>query len=214
MPVRILIADDHGVVREGLGLLLQAEPDVDVVGIVASAEEAVAQAGQLLPDLVFMDVSLPEMGGIEATRQIRAQHSSIRVLMLTVHEDNALVREAVRAGASGYLLKQAIRAELIHAIHTVMRGELYLHPVMTRLMMSEMLQHEPSPAEKRDPVDLSPREIEVLRLLAQGYTNRQAAAELDISVRTVEYHRANIASKLRAPGRVALVRYAEEHGLL
>lgn len=216
MAIRILIADDHGVVREGLGVLLDAEPGVDVVGIVPSAEEALRQAVALQPDLVFMDISLPEMGGIEATRRIRAEAPDVRVLVLTVHEDKAVLREAVRVGAAGYLLKQAIKDELIHAIHTVMRGELYVHPVMTRVLMSDLLQQGSGPdkSDGDEEPELSPREVDVLRLLAQGYTNRQAADRLAISVRTVEYHRANIAKKLQVSGRVGLVRYAEEHGIL
>lgn len=216
MAIRILIADDHGVVREGLAVLLEAEASVEVAGIVASAEEAVKQAVALQPDLVFMDISLPEMGGIEATRRIRTEAPDVRVLVLTVHEDKAVLREAVRVGAAGYLLKQAIKDELLHAIHSVMRGELYVHPVMTRMLMSDLLQQESAAgtADRDDDPELSPREVDVLRLLAQGYTNRQAAERLGISVRTVEYHRANIGKKLKASGRVALVRYAEEHGIL
>lgn len=216
MAIRILIADDHGVVREGLGVLLEAEPGVEVMDMVGTAEEAVASVRRSAPDLVFMDISMPEMGGIEATRRIRALAPDVKVLMLTVHEDKALMREAVHAGASGYLLKQAIRAELIHAIHSVMRDELYVHPVMTRILVTELLEeeHDKNGMGQTPPVPLTAREVDVLRLLAQGYTNRQAAAELGISVRTVEYHRANLAEKLQAPGRVALVKYAEQHGLL
>lgn len=216
MAIRILIADDHGVVREGLGVLLEAEAGVEVVGIVASAEEAVSQAVALQPDLVFMDISLPEMGGLEATRRIKEEAPNVRVLVLTVHEDKGVLREAVRVGAAGYLLKQAIKDELIHAIHNVMRGELYVHPVMTRMLMTDFLQQGrgASVVEDADGETLSPREVEVLRLLAQGYTNHQAAETLGISVRTVEYHRANIGKKIRATGRVAMVRYAEAHGIV
>lgn len=215
MSIRILITDDHGVVREGLGVLLQAESGVEVVGMAASAEDAVVQVGQTAPDLVLMDISVPQMGGIEATRRIKQQSPGVRVLILTVHEDKALMREAMRAGAAGYLLKQAIKAELIHAIHSVMRDQLYVHPVMARMLMKDLLQ-QPDPAsdETTTGAALTPRETDVLRLLAQGYTNRQAADQLGISVRTVEYHRANLTNKVQASGRVELIRYAEENGLI
>lgn len=215
MSIRILITDDHGVVREGLGALLQAESGVEVVGMAASAEDAVVQVGQTSPDLVLMDISVPQMGGIEATRRIKQQSPGVRVLILTVHEDKALMREAMRAGAAGYLLKQAIKAELIHAIHSVMRDQLYVHPVMARMLMKDLLQ-QPDPASDATTTGaaLTPRETDVLRLLAQGYTNRQAADQLGISVRTVEYHRANLTNKVQASGRVELIRYAEENGLI
>lgn len=215
MSVRILITDDHGVVREGLGVLLQAEPGVEVVGMAPSAEDAVAQLGHAAPDLVLMDISVPQMGGIEATRRIKQLAPDVRVLILTVHEDKALMREAIRAGASGYLLKQAIKSELMHAIHSVMRGDLYIHPVMASMLMTDLLQEpEPKPRATDGRQALTPREIDVLRLLAQGYTNRQVAEQLDISVRTVEYHRANLNEKVQASGRVDLMKYAEEHGIL
>lgn len=216
MVTRILIADDHGVVREGLALLLEAESTVEVMGMVATAEEAVAFAAESPPDLILMDISMPEMGGIEATRRVKARAPGVRVLILTVHEDKVLMSEAVNAGASGYLLKQAIKAELLHALDSVMRDELYVHPVITRILVTEMLDGERAEkkTEETPLSSLTPREVDVLRLLAQGHTNRQAADMLGISVRTVEYHRANLAGKLKAPGRVALVKYAEEHGLL
>ena len=215
MSIRILITDDHGVVREGLGILLQGEPGVEVVGMAASAEDGVVQVGQTAPDLVLMDISVPQMGGIEATRRITELAPEVRVLMLTVHEDKALMREAMRAGAAGYLLKQAIKSELLHAIHSVMRGDLYIHPVMTGMLMKDLLQ-QPDADARAATTDaaLTSRETDVLRLLAQGYTNRQVAEQLGISVRTVEYHRANLSEKVQASGRVALMKYAEEHGLV
>lgn len=215
MSIRILITDDHGVVREGLAVLLQAEPGVEVVGIAASAEDAVTHVRQTPPHLVLMDISVPQIGGIEATRRIKELAPDVRVLILTVHEDKALMREAMRAGAGGYLLKQAIKSELIHAIHSVMRGDLYIHPVMANMLMTDLLQEpEPRPTAPDGAQALTPREIDVLRLLAQGYTNRQVAEQLGISVRTVEYHRANLGEKVQASGRVELMKYAEEHGLL
>jgi two-component system response regulator NreC len=215
MSIRILITDDHGVVREGLGVLLQNEAGVEVVGVAANTEEAMSKLEEVAPDLVLMDISVPQMGGIEATRRIKERAPDVRVLILTVHEDKALLREAMHAGAGGYLLKQAIKSELMHAIHSVMRGDLYLHPVMAGKLMDDLLQQrDAQPAPDTAAPALTPREKEVLRLLAQGYTNRQVAEELGISVRTAEYHRANLSDKVQASGRVALMKYAEEHGLI
>jgi DNA-binding NarL/FixJ family response regulator len=213
MTVRVLIADDHGVVREGLSSLIGGEAGFEVVGEAPSAEQAIALALEKRPDLIVMDVSMPEIGGIEATRRIKAQAPEIRVIMLTVHEDKELMRAAIRAGAGGYVLKRAIKTELLHAIDTVMGDELYVHPVMARILLQAMPE-ERTPAAVKPDVPLTPREIDVLRLLAQGYTNRQAGEVLGISVRTIEYHRGNLIAKLNLDGRVELIRYAEEHGLL
>jgi DNA-binding NarL/FixJ family response regulator len=213
MTIRVIVADDHGVIREGLASLLGGEPGFEVVGEAASAEQAITLALQKRPDLIIMDVSMPQIGGIEATQRIKAQAPEIRVIMLTVHEDKELMRAAIRAGAGGYVLKRAIKAELLHAIDTVMNDELYVHPVMARILLQTMPE-ERAPAVVEPDVPLTPREIDVLRLLAQGYTNRQAGEILGISVRTIEYHRGNLITKLQLDGRVELVRYAEEHGLL
>jgi DNA-binding NarL/FixJ family response regulator len=213
MTIRVIVADDHGVIREGLASLLGGEPGFEVVGEAASAEQAITLALQKRPDLIIMDVSMPQIGGIEATQRIKAQAPEIRVIMLTVHEDKELMRAAIRAGAGGYVLKRAIKAELLHAIDTLMNDELYVHPVMARILLQTMPE-ERAPAVVEPDVPLTPREIDVLRLLAQGYTNRQAGEILGISVRTIEYHRGNLITKLQLDGRVELVRYAEEHGLL
>lgn len=213
MTIRVLVADDHGVVRDGLASLINSEPDFSVIGDASSAEEAVTIALETRPDLVVMDISMPEMGGIEATRRIKAKAPEVRVLMLTVHEDKELMRAAIRAGAGGYVLKRAIKSELLHAITTVMDDQLYVHPVMARIMLMAMPE-EREPVVVEPDVPLTPRETDVLRLLAQGYTNRQAGEILGISVRTVEYHRGNVIAKLNLDGRVELIRYAEEHGLL
>jgi len=212
MPMRILIVDDHGVLRAGLRSLLNAEPDLQVVGEAADGRTGLRLAGELSPDLVLMDISMPGMSGIQVTRQLKETLPSTRVLILTLHEDESLLREAIRAGASGYILKQAVEAELISAIHAVGRGDLYIHPAMTRALLkdvSPLLASEENPTEP-----LSPRELEVLRLVAQGHTNRQVAETLHLSVRTVESHRANLMNKLGLSSPAQLVRYAIEHGLL
>ena len=208
--VSILIADDHGVLRAGLHKLLEAEPGMHVVGEATDGEEAVHQAAELQPDVVLLDVSMPGPGGVEVTRQIKEILPEARVLILTAHEDEGLLRGAVEAGAAGYVTKRAIEPELITAIQAVWRGDMYVHPAMTRAL----LKAEPSSAREETIGPLTPREIDVLCLIAQGYTNGQAAEELGIGVRTVETHRANLMGKLGLRGRVELVRYAREHGLL
>ena len=212
MPMRILIVDDHGVLRAGLRALLNAEPDLQVVGEAADGQTGLRLATELNPDLVLMDITMPGMSGIQVTRQLKETLPSTRVLILTLHEDESLLREAIRAGASGYILKQAVEAELISAIRAVGRGELYIHPAMTRALLkdvSPLLVPEENPTEP-----LSPRELEVLRLVAQGHTNRQVAEMLHLSVRTVESHRANLMDKLGLSSPAQLVRYAIEHGFL
>jgi two-component system response regulator NreC len=213
MTVRLLIADDHGVLRAGLIALLNDEPGMEVVGEADDENSAVSLAVEKRPDVVLMDLSMPNTGGIEATRRIKQLVPEARVLILTVHEDKSLMQEAIRSGAMGYILKRAVKSELINAIQAVIRGELYLHPAMARLLFAE--QRPASPQTVRFiPEALTAREIEVLRLIAQGYTNSQAAEMLCISVRTVEYHRSNLTAKLNMHSRVELIRYAEENGLI
>ena len=213
MPIRILIADDHSILRAGLAALLNAEPDMEVVAEAGDEHSAVTLAAEHHPDVILMDLSMPDGGGIEATRRLREIVPESKVLILTVHEDKELMQEAIRTGAMGYILKRAIKSELINAIQTVMRDELYLHPAMARLLLWEAPTQPLRPAKPvKEP--LTSREIEVLRLIAQGYTNNRAAEILNISVRTVEYHRGNLTAKLNLNSRVDLMRYAEEKGLL
>jgi len=212
MPIRILIADDHGVLRAGLRVLLNAEPDMQVVGEAAAGHETLRLASELRPDVVLLDLSMPDLGGIEVTRRIKTALPETRVLILTVHEDERLLREAIRAGAAGYIVKRAVEAELINAIRVIWRGDLYVHPAMTRVLLKGLVPS--SPTDEQPVESLTPRDIEVLRLIAQGYTNREIADLLSLSVRTVESHRANIMDKLGLRGRAELVRYAREHGLL
>ncbi len=212
MSIRILIADDHGVLRAGLCALLNAESSLEVVGEADTGEEAILLAKKLAPDIILMDLSMPGMGGIEATRRLMELQPAPHVLILTMHDDKGMLREAIRAGASGYILKRALKSELIHAIQIVMNGDLYVHPALTRVLFTE-IETSSSPASFQVEM-LSPREAEVLRLIALGYTNSQIAQALSISVRTVEYHRGNLMGKLNAHSRVELVRYAAEHGFL
>ncbi len=213
-PIRILLADDHGVLRAGLRALLDAEPDLQVVGEATDGQETLHLADELRPDVVLLDISMPGPGGIEVTRQLEQSLPGVRVLILTAHEDQGLLREVVQAGAAGYIIKRAIKSELINAIHAVWRGDLYVHPVMTRALLNDSPPSSPVDESQSRTEPLTPREIQVLRLIAQGHTNHQAAEVLCISVRTAESHRANIMGKLNLRGRVALVRYARERGLL
>lgn len=210
MPTRIVIADDHGVLRAGLRALLNAEPDLEVIGEAGTGEKAVRLAVDLQPDVMLMDISMPGLDGIAATRQIASQAPQVRVLLLTVHEDEALLREALEAGASGYIVKRAVESELIDAIRATVAGDLYVHPALTRALVGGAADQ---PVGGQTEI-LSPREIEVLRLLALGHTNRQIAELLHLSVRTVESHRASLRAKLDLDSRAELVRYATEYGLL
>jgi two-component system response regulator NreC len=212
MSIRILIADDHGVLRAGLRALLNAEPDLEVVGEAADGPEVLRLLGELCPDVIVLDISMPGPDGVQVTQQLKQIAPNARVLILTVHEDEGLLRAAIRAGASGYILKRAAESELINAIYAVWRGELYVHPAMTRALLKDLnprLTSDEAPVER-----LTPREAEVLRLIAEGHTNRQIAELLVISVRTAESHRANLMGKLGFNSRVELVRYAKRHGLL
>ncbi len=211
MPIRILIADDHGLLRAGLRALLKDEPDLEVVGEAVDSEDTIQKAMALRPHIVLLDISMPGRGGIEVTRILKKTLPEIRILILTVHEDEGLLREAIRLGASGYIIKRAVESELVHAIRAVWRGDLYIHPAMTRALLKDL---SPPPMEPLQVEPLTPRELEVLRRIALGYTNRQIAEELGISVRTVETHRANLMDKLGLSSRVELVRYAREHGLI
>ncbi len=213
MTIPILIADDHGVLRAGLRALLSAETDLEVIADADNGEDALKLAKELKPEVVLLDVNMPGLGGIEVTKKLKEVMPATKVLILTVHEDDSLFQEAIQAGASGYIIKRAVESELIDAIRAVKRGDLYVHPAMTRALLKEI---SPSQNTGNDtPVEtLTKREVDVLKLIAQGYTNRQTAEALSISVRTVESHRANLMGKLDLHSRVDLVRYAKEYGFI
>jgi two-component system response regulator NreC len=214
MPIRILLADDHNVLRAGLRSLLNADADFNVIGEVADGNQVLQLATVLRPDLVLMDISMPGLGGIEATKKLKEILPETRVLILTMHEDETLLRTAIQAGASGYVIKRAAETELIAAIQAISRGDMYIHPAMTRALLRDLTPPlSPQPDTPPAPI-LTKREIEVLRLIARGYTNNQIAQHLSVSSRTVEGHRANLLAKLNLRSRVELVEYAEQQGLL
>ena len=210
MSIRVLVVDDHAVVRAGLRRVLEAEDDIEVVGEAGSGERAVYEAIESKPDVVVMDVVMPGKSGIEATPEVLRTVPTARVLVLSMQDDPRYVREAFEAGASGYVLKEAADAELVAAIRNVSAGGQYVHPELgARLVAAETAERRRA---EEDP--LSDREREVLRLLALGHTNQEIAKELYISVRTAETHRAHIMQKLRLSSRAELVRYALSEGLL
>jgi two-component system response regulator NreC len=208
--IRVLIVDDHAVVRSGLRLLLTQEPDLEPVGEAGTGREAVFQARALKPDVILIDVVMPDQTGLEVLPTLRHEHPETKVLVLSMQDDPRYVREAFAAGASGYVLKEAADAEVVAAVREVARGGRYVNPELgARLVAAE------AEAERRAEEDpLSDREREVLRLLALGHTNQEIAKQLYISVRTAETHRAHIMQKLRLSSRAELVRYALVQGLL
>jgi two-component system response regulator NreC len=212
MATRVLIADDHAIVRAGLRAVLNGEAGMELVGEASGGEEALGMVEKLHPDILVLDLSMPDLDGIQVTRRIQSIAPGMRILILTVHEDEALLREAIRAGAAGYILKHAAESELISAIHLVQSGEIYVHPKMIRSLLVEPKKQIP-PGPQPEEL-LTPRELDVLKRIVQGYTNRQIAEELKLSVRTVEGYRANMTEKLGLRSRAELVRYAREHNLL
>jgi NarL family two-component system response regulator LiaR len=209
-PIRVLIADDHAILRKGIRALLGTEPDIEVVGETADGLETVAQAGALHPDVILMDLVMPEMDGIEATRRITSEHPDVRVLVLTSFAADDKVFPAIKAGALGYILKDSGPAELVQAIRQVYRGQPSLEPSIALKMLQE-LSHPPQKLPMPDP--LSERELEVLRLLAQGKSNREIADQLFISDPTVRTHVSNILGKLHLASRTQAALYALKEGL-
>jgi len=210
--IRVLIADDHAIVRAGLRALLIEDTAFELVGEAAGGYEAIELVKKTRPDVLMLDLSMPDLDGISVTRMIKPQFPDLKVLILTLHEDEALLKEAIKAGAAGYILKRAAEAELISAIRVILRGDLYIDPAMVRGLLED--SRDPQINQKNPIESLTPRETEILKLIVEGYTNRQIGQELNISIRTVEGHRANISDKLGLHSRVELVRYARQHDLI
>jgi two-component system, NarL family, response regulator NreC len=216
-PIRILLADDHAVLRSGLKLLLDGRSDMTVIGEAANGAEVLPLAQQHRPDVILLDLTMPQLGGLEVLPLLREQAPEARVLILTMHDDEGYLRQALRAGAAGYVLKKAADVELISAIQALMRGEVYVHSAMTRALLDDA-RAGGAPAGAGDEEDawagLSEREQDVLRLVALGYTGREIADQLCLSVKTVETYRARGMEKLGLTSRAALVRFALARGLM
>jgi two-component system, NarL family, response regulator NreC len=208
--IKVVLVDDHAVVRSGLRLLLDAEDDMEVVGEAGNAKDAVFRARALKPDVMVLDVVMPGESGIEALPKLLKESPATNVLVLSMQDDPSYVREAFAAGASGYVLKEAVDQEVVSAVREIASGGRYVHPALGARMIAA--EAEERAAAEADP--LSDREREILRLLALGHTNQEIARQLYISVRTAESHRAHIMQKLRLSTRAELVRYALSHGLL
>jgi two-component system response regulator NreC len=204
--IRILLADDHTLLREGIRALLNEQPDLIVIGEAADGREALQLARELYPDIVLMDIAMPLLNGVEATRQIRRDCPDSAVLALTMHDDEEYVRQLLAAGAAGYVLKRAAASELVSAIRAVWRGEAVLSPAVTRLVIADYLERQTPGQPAAD--ELTPREREVLQLIAEGHTNKEIAALLNLSIKTVQAHRTSLMQKLDLHDRGALIRYA------
>jgi two-component system response regulator NreC len=219
-PIRLLLVDDHAVLRAGLRMLLAADSELEIIGEAETGSQGVAMAQELRPDVVLMDIAMPDMNGIEATRRIKAACPDVAVLALTMHEDDQYFFEMLSAGASGYVPKRAAPNDLIAAIHAVRGGGMFLFPSVARLLVEDFRQrHEQTGASRsaeaiRSADALTEREREVLALIAQGRSNQEIADQLVISIKTVNRHRENIMAKLNLHSRVDLVRYAIEKGLI
>jgi DNA-binding NarL/FixJ family response regulator len=206
---RILLVDDHAVVRQGFKMILDAQSDMEIIGEAANGREAVELAAQLRPDIVVMDVAMPELNGIEATRRVIASDPHIRVIALSMHKDSVYVREILRAGARGYLLKDSGADDLVKAIRAVAGGESYLSPAVSNAVLDDYRKHVTNPIDL-----LTSREREVLQMLAEGKTNKEIAVVLNLSVYTVDAHRGRIMEKLNLHSINELVRFALRNGLI
>jgi DNA-binding NarL/FixJ family response regulator len=208
--IRVVIADDHGIVRSGLKMLIDRQHDMQVVAEAGDGVTALEQAQARRPHVAVLDVSMPRMTGLQAAREIRSHVPDTRVLLLSMHDDERYFLEGLEAGAAGYVLKRAADTDLIGAVRTVAEGRTFLSDDAQRTLMDEWLENgSPQPDDR-----LTPRELEVVKLIAEAFTNRQIAATLKLSEKTVESHRANVLSKLDMRDRVELVRYAIRRGLV
>jgi len=212
--IRVFLADDHLILREGISSLLQKVPDIEVVGEAGDGREAVAKVAQLVPDVVLMDITMPELNGLEATRQIKQKTPQVKVLILTMHETDQYLSGMLKAGASGYVVKTTATSELISAIRAVHQGDAYLYPSIARMLVEDYLQKVKAGEEKTSYEGLTSREREILRYIAEDKKNKEIADVLGISIRTVQAHRTNLMDKLEAHDRTELVKYAIRKGII
>jgi DNA-binding NarL/FixJ family response regulator len=214
--IKILLADDHSVVRQGLRTLLQSAPEFSVIGEAANGEEAVRLAKTRPPDIVIIDISMPKLNGIEATRRIKENNPAAKVLILTIHENEEYVYQMIRAGANGYVLKNADKKELFAAVRAVAGGERFFSPGISKLIIDEFIKQarEQNAGKQSSAPHLTKRETEILRFIALGLTNKKIAEKLFLSIRTVNTHRTNLMQKLNIHDTAGLVRYAIQNGIV
>jgi two-component system response regulator NreC len=212
--IRVLLADDHTILRAGLKMMLNAQPDIETVGEASDGRQAISEAERLSPDVVIMDITMPECNGIDATRHIKRLLPDVRILVLTMHENEGYLFQTLRAGAAGYMLKEAADTDLISAIRVVASGRFYLSPSAQSMLVSDYLQRVHTGEERDSYSALTEREREILKLVAEGYTNNQIGERLFISPKTVDTHRTHVMDKLNLHSRAELVRYAMRRGLL
>jgi len=212
--IRLLLVDDHDVVRTGLRMLLEGQPDIDIVGEADTGQKALAMARELQPDVIVMDITLPDISGIEVTRRLNSAHPDISVVALTIHDDEQYFFEMLQAGASGYVPKRAAPEDLITAIRTAYADEVYIFPSLAKLLVADFVGQKSVDTESQPAEILTPREQEVLELLAEDHTNEEIAAILVISKHTVARHRENLMRKLNLHNRSELVKYAIRKGII
>lgn len=210
--IKVLIADDHTIVRSGVRLLLEGEPDIDVVGEALNGKEALELAAELQPNVILMDIAMPEIDGLEATRQIKERWPQIEVLVLTMHRSEEYFFEMLRNGASGYVLKAADTEDLVKAVRIVASGEVFLYPSLANRLVKDYLDQIDRSGDAHS--DLTPREEEILQFIVEGYSNKEIAEKLVISLSTIHTHRRNLMSKLGINNRRGLIQYARKHNLL
>ncbi len=210
-PIRVYLVDDHPIVRKGLRALLEEQGDIAIVGEAGSGQQAISAALAARPDVVVMDISMPDINGIEATRQLSSQ---VRVVILSVHSGRDYVAQALRAGAVGYVVKDAVLTDLVAAVRAAAAGQGYLSPAISGLLIEEYVRYSEIAAPPDPLAELTPRERQVLQLVAQGLTNREIARRLHLSPKTVEVHRGNAMRKLDLHNTADVIRFAQRHGLL
>jgi DNA-binding NarL/FixJ family response regulator len=204
-----LLADDHTIVRQGFRLILSQHPDIEVIGEASRGKEAIEAACRLVPDVLVLDIAMPEANGVEVTRQVRQNCPQVEILILSMHKDAPYVRETLRAGAKGYLLKDSIDGDLVKAVRAVARGDGFLSPAVSATVLADYQKHVTDPMDQ-----ITPRERQLLQMLAEGKTSKDIAAELDISVYTVDAHRSRIMKKLQLRTIGELIRFAIQRGLI
>lgn len=214
MRTRLLLVDDHAVVRSGLRMLLDGEDNVEIVGEAGTASEAINAVATLKPDVILMDIGLPDMSGIDAAKEVKRLWPEVAIVALTIHEDQEYFFKMLEAGASGYVPKRAAPEELMTAIQVAASGEVYLYPSLAKLLVRDYLTQPPVESSEQNMNDLTPREQEVLTLLADGNSNAEIAEKLSISPKTVSRHRENIMHKLNLHSRTELVKYAIRKGII